>query len=330
MVALNFDYEEFKNLAGPAVSSFAQAIGELTMKQAQADISDIKASTFKDAIQGLDSPHTSLAVQFESGIKGGISVLIDTMNACMISNVLMGMDPTEELATTLSEMQQSALSEVINQAVSAMVTTLSNQLGTPSSLTPVVPQQITADTRVNEIFRDSQSDEVAVASIDFSLEGVMSGKIYQLFSQESVLSMLPASAGTGQAETPAVPSQPLAVPEAQPQTVPAQAGPPPTIQPVSFGQLSSNAAGDSGNLGMLMDVNLKVTVELGRTRLSIKDILELSQGSVVELEKLAGEPVDLLINNKLFAKGEVIVIDENFGVRVTEIISQVARVDALR
>ena len=81
---------------------------------------------------------------------------------------------------------------------------------------------------------------------------------------------------------------------------------------------------------MLMDISLDVTVELGRSRQSIKDILSLSQGSVVELDKLAGEPVDVLVNQKPVAKGEVVVIDENFGVRITEILSPRERVAQLK
>ena len=81
---------------------------------------------------------------------------------------------------------------------------------------------------------------------------------------------------------------------------------------------------------MLMDIPLQVTVELGRTKRSVKEILELSSGSIIELDKLAGEPVDILVNNRLIAKGEVVVIDENFGVRVTDIVSQSDRLKKLR
>ncbi|CAM3438998.1 MULTISPECIES: flagellar motor switch phosphatase FliY [Saccharibacillus] len=104
------------------------------------------------------------------------------------------------------------------------------------------------------------------------------------------------------------------------------------VQPVQFGNLQNGGYGaaDENNLGLLMDIPLKVTVELGRTQKQIKDILELSQGSIVELDKLAGEPVDILVNNKLIAKGEVVVIDENFGVRVTDIVSQWDRIQNLQ
>ncbi|BCR20887.1 flagellar motor switch protein FliN [Borrelia miyamotoi] len=76
---------------------------------------------------------------------------------------------------------------------------------------------------------------------------------------------------------------------------------------------------DPSNFGLLMDVSMQVTVELGRTERKIKDILGMSEGTIITLDKLAGEPVDILVNSKVIAKGEVVVIDENFGVRITEI-----------
>jgi len=106
----------------------------------------------------------------------------------------------------------------------------------------------------------------------------------------------------------------------------------PNVQPAQFSNFdhSTGKYAGEGNLNLLLDVPLQVTVELGRTRKQIKDILELSQGSIIELDRLAGEPVDILVNNKLIAKGEVVVIDENFGVRVTDIISQIERVQKLQ
>ena len=104
------------------------------------------------------------------------------------------------------------------------------------------------------------------------------------------------------------------------------------VQPVQFSSFSGGGfpQADETNLSLLLDIPLKVTVELGRTQKQIKEILELSQGSIIELDKLAGEPVDILVNNKLIAKGEVVVIDENFGVRVTDIVSQWDRVQKIQ
>ena len=80
------------------------------------------------------------------------------------------------------------------------------------------------------------------------------------------------------------------------------------------------AANQRENINLIMDVPLEVTVELGRTTKSIQDILEFSPGTIIELDKIAGEPIDVLVNGKYVARGEVVVIEESFGVRVTEII----------
>jgi flagellar motor switch protein FliN/FliY len=77
---------------------------------------------------------------------------------------------------------------------------------------------------------------------------------------------------------------------------------------------------DSDNMELLLDVNMTLTVELGRTRRSVKEVLSYGEGSIVELEKLSGEPVDILVNGRLIARGEVVVIDETYGVRVTELL----------
>jgi flagellar motor switch protein FliN len=101
---------------------------------------------------------------------------------------------------------------------------------------------------------------------------------------------------------------------------------PPNVQPVQFASLQmQQAIPESGNIGLIMDVLMEMTVELGRTKKLIKDILGMGEGTIIELDKLAGEPVDILVNKKLIAKGEVVVIDENFGVRVTEIVSPMER-----
>ena len=86
---------------------------------------------------------------------------------------------------------------------------------------------------------------------------------------------------------------------------------------------------DAHNIELLMDVDLPISIELGRTKMAISDILSLGSGSVVELNKLAGEPVDLLVNNKIVARGEVVVVDENFGLRITQLLTPEERLKAL-
>ncbi len=104
----------------------------------------------------------------------------------------------------------------------------------------------------------------------------------------------------------------------------------PNVQSIQFPSLMPQSApGEQGNINLIMDVYMEMTVELGRTRKLIKEILGMGEGTIIELDKLAGEPVDILVNHKLIAKGEVVVIDENFGVRVTEIVSPMERMSEM-
>jgi flagellar motor switch protein FliN/FliY len=102
-------------------------------------------------------------------------------------------------------------------------------------------------------------------------------------------------------------------------------------QEVAFEEINENKSpGSPRDLEFLLDIPLMVSVELGRTRMLINDLLQLGQGSVVELEKLAGEPMEIFVNNRLIARGEVVVVNEKFGVRLTDIVSPSERVRQLK
>ena len=108
------------------------------------------------------------------------------------------------------------------------------------------------------------------------------------------------------------------------------AGPQPVAHPVRFPSLSNeNSSSAPRNMDFLLDVSLQVSVELGRSKMLVKDILNVGMGSVIELDKLSGEPVDVMINGKLIAHGEVVVVDENFGVKIVDVISPDQRMDKL-
>jgi flagellar motor switch protein FliN/FliY len=100
------------------------------------------------------------------------------------------------------------------------------------------------------------------------------------------------------------------------------------------GDSKKKEAADNGppiqSLDFILDIPLKITAELGRNKMTVRDILQLAQGSVIELSKFAGEPLEILVNDKLIARGEVVVVNEKFGVRLTDIISPVERIEQLR
>jgi flagellar motor switch protein FliN/FliY len=103
------------------------------------------------------------------------------------------------------------------------------------------------------------------------------------------------------------------------------------IGQAEFDELTeSKPTGPSKELDFILDIPLEVTVEMGRTRMLINDLLQLGQGSVIELNRLAGEPLDVLVNNKLVARGEVVVVGEKFGIRITDIVSPMERVKRLK
>ena len=103
------------------------------------------------------------------------------------------------------------------------------------------------------------------------------------------------------------------------------------VQPVAFGQLGNGAkAGEAKNLDLLLDVEIPIAVEVGRTEMSLEDVLKLVPGSIIALDKKSEEPVDLRVNGKLVARGEVVLVDDTYGLRITQIVDAAGRIESLR
>lgn len=100
--------------------------------------------------------------------------------------------------------------------------------------------------------------------------------------------------------------------------------------PASFPPVTNTAVAEqTKNIDFILDIPMKVSIYVGSTRMAIRDLLQLAQGSVIELDKLAGEPMEVMVNNKLVAKGEVVVVNEKFGIRLTDVVSAAERVKQL-
>jgi flagellar motor switch protein FliN/FliY len=103
------------------------------------------------------------------------------------------------------------------------------------------------------------------------------------------------------------------------------------VQPVAFGQLGAGARGEENkNLELLLDVEIPISVEVGRTEMSLEDVLRLVPGSVIALDKKSEEPVDLRVNGKLVARGEVVLVDDTYGLRITQVVDAAGRIESLR
>jgi flagellar motor switch protein FliN/FliY len=246
----------------------------------------------------------------------------------------------------------SAVGEAMNQMMGSTATSMSTVFKKKIDIAP--PKVNVIDFAVDSSITGTIPAEEPIVRVSFRMEveDLIDSEIMQIISvnvaKEMVESLMnavqPATSQTAAAAAaPAPAPRAAAAPQQQADPAPAygqplamakpQAQPQPNVpvQPVQFAPLKpSGIPVVDPNIALIMDVPLQVTVELGRTRKLIREILELSPGSVVELDKLAGEPVDILVNGKLIAKGEVVVIDENFGVRVTDIVSPIERASNLQ
>ena len=295
-------------------------------------------------------PYVVIEVGYTHGILGTNVLAIREQDALIISDLMMGGDGTAP-PTELNELYLSAVSEAMNQMMGGVATSMSTMFKKKIDISP--PNINIIDFAVASSISSNVADNDNVVRIAFRMEveDLIDSEIMQILplpvAKEMVdnlmNSMQAAEATSAPAPTPAPAPAPAAAPMHQPMAAAApmqqqqmtmssqQPAQHVNVQPAQFAPLVQQLLpGTDPNIGIIMDVPLQVTVELGRTRKLIRDILELAPGSVIELDKLAGEPVDILVNGKLIAKGEVVVIDDNFGVRITDILSPLERTATLQ
>ena len=285
-------------------------------------------------------PYVVIEVGYTYGILGTNVLAIREQDALIISDLMMGGDGTNP-PTELNELYLSAVSEAMNQMMGGVATSLSTLFRKKIDISP--PSINLMDFAVATSITDAVAADDHVVSIAFRMEveDLIDSEIMQIIPIDVAKEMVDNLMNSMQPaeETVAVPvaqsSNPAPAP--QPQQKVAMSAPKQkpvqhvNVQPVQFAPLVQQPLPvTDSNINLIMDVPLQVTVELGRTRKLIRDILELAPGSVIELDKLAGEAVDILVNGKLIAKGEVVVIDDNFGVRITEIVSPLERTYTLQ
>lgn len=277
-------------------------------------------------------------------------LVVDQGFAKRVAAALTGSDAEDD--AELNDMERSAIQEVISQVSGTYLTSLSDALDTPVTGDVVNPTdagavagQLGAGMILGTItLRQGEESPAQIRHLFPSrLAEMVLGKVKQAGAeaqpqpeaaapgQREPVAAASAPAGQPAVAEPAAPAAPApAVPEVPPVSSGNIRGPATEYQPASFSQLA--AAGlqtEVRNLDILLDVPLQVTVELGKTQLPVRQVLEYGQGSLITLDKLAGEPIDLLVNGKYFAKGEVVVIDENFGVRITSILTPAERIAQL-
>ncbi|MDV2580610.1 flagellar motor switch phosphatase FliY [Alkalibacillus haloalkaliphilus] len=335
-------------LGNISFGSSATALSSLLNQKVEITTPVVSAIDSNSLDDSFPTPHVAVKVDYTTGFKGTNLFVIKSQDAAIIADLMLGGDgksPSEELG----EIQLSAVQEAMNQMMGSAATSMSSVFNKRVDITP--PNTTLLDVESGEGV-DYIPDEDTFVKVSFQLQvgQLIDSSIMQLlpvdFAKDFVDSLLNTeeAAENLSEEEDITQQQPVINEETQQATessdsqnigqraFQAQAEDH-QVEKAEFADLGDSPQLDSGekrNLDLLMDIPLNVQVELGRSSKSIKEILELNTGSIVELDKLAGEPVDILVNNKLIAKGEVVVIDENFGVRVSDILSKTERIQKLK
>lgn len=336
---------EIANISfGSSATALSALLGqkvEITTPQ----ISVVDHSTFQ---KEFILPYVAVKVEYTQGLKGMNLFVIKQSDAAIIADLMLGGDgtaPNEELG----DIHLSAVQEAMNQMMGSAATSMSTVFNVKVDISPpsIDLMDIPHETGVENI---PESELLIKVAFSLKVGNLIDSEIMQVvpfeFGKELVATLVNGNAEEEVAAT-VVEEEPASVEptpvadfsqeveprqtmNARPKTV--QQKPQVAVQKAQFASFETPSLNESEaqNLDMLLDIPLQVTVELGRTRRSVKEILEMSSGSIIELDKLAGEPVDILVNDRLIANGEVVVIDENFGVRITDVLSPAERINNLR
>jgi len=313
-------------------------------------------------------PYLVVEVAYTVGIDGNNVFAIQATDAAVIADLMMGGDGTNP-DTELNEIHLSAVGEAMNQMMGAVATSLSTMFNKKIDISPPkvnlidfgkedLPDKDNTEPVVRAAFRmevdgliDSEIMQIITVKVAKEMVNALMGGDEPEPEPAPPPPPPPPPAPKATSAPPPQPAPAAPAPQSNysPPPQPAQGyAPPPNygyggnqmqpnvvtnmpVSPAQFTPLSTEPVQiNEANIGLILDVPLQVTVELGRTKKTIKEILDLATGSIVELDKLAGEPVEIQVNGHFLAKGEVVVIDENFGVRITEIASPAERAAHLK
>lgn len=328
-----------------SMSQAATALSSILNRRVSITTPRVSKIKFQEILDSLAAPKVATTVEFKEGLFGTNLMLLEVRDAIVIADLMMGGEgnPTNQEFT---ELELSAVAEAMNQMIGSASTSMATMTNRKVDIFPpkvnLWEEGMTIETQSIQ-----PQDAIYKISFDLNVEGVIESEIMQIFSEEVVRDIekamladeakdLRQQAPATQPTTPEPQPAPVQTPTTPEVEVAAPAQPAPTVQrPVevskpAFQTLTSTNPNDGDNLDLILDVPLDLSVILGRSKRTIKEILSLNTGSVIELDKLTEEPLEILLNGKLIATGEVVVINENFGVRITNILSQKQRISNLR
>lgn len=326
-----------------SMGSASTALSQIINQQVNITTPVVTINTVNEIKNGFETPNIILEVEYTSGIVGRNILIMKTSDASVIANLMMGGDGTvtQEI---LSEIEISAVQEAMNQMIGSAATSMATMFAREVNISP--PTSKTWENS-NDRLSEGMNDDESVVKVSFRLTigDLVDSSIMQILPIQTAKKIVAIMMGeedkpqeVKQEVLEKTPPKNIQVEEPrytyeEPVTYrePAPQMPPVEVHQAHFEPLRNEATGvPHKNIDLILDVPLEISVVLGRTKKSIKDILGLSNGSLVELDKLAEEPVEILVNGKKIAYGEVVVVDENFGVRITSIVSGQERIKSLK
>ena len=335
------DEKALKSISSVFVSSLGSVFGMLTGKEVNVRVIDTSCSNQVEFISSTsDEPFVLRAKCSGLGDKP-LGIVMPQRGGQILSDMMMGGEG-KDLSGILSELDISAAQEGISQVMGSAFTSLNGMIKDERLLPEDVLAKVEGKSWV--LFPLNEEMKICSAKLKISISDVSDFDAWVVLSYDMVHAFgaaleaasqpAPAPQPIPQPQQPkafAQPSQPVQVQQPQPTSSHSMQGlqqPSPIVdvRPAEFSPLSAKTVpGNPSRMDLVSDIPVRVTVELGRTRKNISEILSMQAGSIIELDRMAGESVDVLVNGKLIARGEVVVIDENFGVRVTEIVNTLSK-----
>ena len=343
-------------IANISMGTAATTLSVLVNNRVEITTPSLSYVTVQDLKENSEAPCVFIYISYRAGLEGKNVLVLKERDVKIITDLMMGGDGTNT-ESELSELHLSAISEAMNQMMGSASTSMSSMINEMVDISPPTARRIDFQaTALDDVMGDMEGQLFVQVSFKMKIGDLVDSEIMQLYPLDfarmiyerfkMTMDGVVVEVEEQPAPQPASAPQPAAQPTPQPQVQPQPAmqqpmmgmpqqmggmpmyGMPPqdlNIQPAQFQSFmpAQNLDGIAPeNIDLIMDVPLEVTVELGRTSKAIKEILDFSPGTIIELDKLAGEPIDVLVNGKFVAKGEVVVIEESFGIRVTEIIKE--------
>ncbi len=318
----------------------------------------VSFATWNDICDAYEKPCVFIRIAYTVGLDGSNILVLKEHDVKVITDLMMGGDGTNTDGE-LGELHLSAISEAMNQMMGSAATSLSSMLNKTIDISPPVADLVDLQDNIDEsAIAEFLSGSFVKISFKMEIGNLVDSEIMQLYPVSFAKEMCASITKNMEADTNSISNEAEKAVSAQPvtpqpqmnqqmsqpmggqQVMSQQMGQPMmgqpmmapnmnqmyaqpvNVQPAQFQAFDPSIAQVAGaeNIGLIMDVPLEVTVELGRTTKSIHEILDFAPGTIIELNRIAGEPIDILVNGKYVAKGEVVVIEESFGVRITEIV----------